>query len=146
MAAVPAWPLWKGQTMSIKLISVSLAALGLAAAGVPALAQPYGSDGRYYDSAPGDAVGEVVITGHYAPDVEVKSKVVNYADLDLSSDYGARTLMRRISGAARMVCSPPSDRQLADAADYQNCRADAEARAVDDVGVPTLTAYYQYRR
>jgi UrcA family protein len=63
---------------------------------------------------------------------------VRYDDLDLSTDQGTQTLYQRISKAAKMVCPSTNSRELAAVAAEQRCRAQAVARAVQDVNSPRL--------
>jgi UrcA family protein len=75
--------------------------------------------------------------------IDVASRRVSYADLDLSRDAGAATLYSRIRFAARQVCEPtfgtftwkllePTSR----------CIELAITRAVADVNAPALTSYH----
>ena len=54
---------------------------------------------------------------------------VSYADLNLASAPGERTLERRIAGAARIVCEIEDSRELALANATNACRGDAVAGA-----------------
>ncbi len=65
---------------------------------------------------------------------------VSFADLDLSTDAGARTLYRRIQGAARNVCPIVDIRDLARSIEARACRREAIDRAVLAVGSPRLAA------
>jgi UrcA family protein len=73
-----------------------------------------------------------------APADEVPSVTVRYNDLDLATSGGAATLYQRISQAARQVCPDPDMRNLAMNALAQRCRAEAIARAVDQLHSPQL--------
>ena len=116
--------------MLIRPISVLVATASLALAG-HAMAQP--------DYAPAGP-DELTVTGVAPPDVEVKSEFISYADLDLSGPAGAHTLLMRIRGAAEQVCSPePFIRDFRDSEDYRDCKGEAMARAVDQVGAPLVT-------
>jgi len=75
-----------------------------------------------------------------ADPVEVPSAHVSYADLDLSTDAGARTLYRRIQSAADKVCPNVDLRDLTRSAAASICRRDAIDRAVRVVGSPRLAA------
>lgn len=70
----------------------------------------------------------------------VPSAHVSYADLDLSTDAGARTLYRRIQGAADKVCPNVDLRDLTRSVEARKCRLDAIERAVHAVGSPKLAA------
>ena len=70
---------------------------------------------------------------------------VNFTDLDLSREAGARTLYQRIKSAADRVCAPLSGRQLIEHMNRSACVASAVERAVRHVNEPTLTRYYLAR-
>src|SRR5262249_12542210 len=69
-----------------------------------------------------------------------RSETVKFKDLNMGTPAGAEALFRRIHSAARRVCAPQgwSDPLRATA-----CTKDAEARAVAEVNLPLLTAYYR---
>ncbi|HEU4625744.1 MAG TPA: UrcA family protein [Steroidobacteraceae bacterium] len=69
---------------------------------------------------------------------DVPSVKVHYADLDLSTSYGAATLYKRIEGAARQVCPSSNALNLRAANVTRNCMAQAIERAVADVNSPQL--------
>jgi UrcA family protein len=60
---------------------------------------------------------------------ETNSARVSYADLNLASGVGQKTLERRIVGAARVVCAIEDSRELALASATNACRGDAIAGA-----------------
>jgi UrcA family protein len=128
--------------MSNRLIPVLAAAIGLAGAGA-SLAQP-GPYGSAYGPSPADEV--VVAPPYLPPGAELRREAVSFADLDLGTRAGAYTLLMRIRGAARRVCSPepstPAD--LRDSADYHGCFDEAMGRAVADVDAPALSDLYGY--
>ena len=77
-----------------------------------------------------------------APDYKA-SESVSYADLDLSTPHGARTLLRRIDFAAKRVCGPepshsPLQPQLT--AFYQRCVRESVDTTVDSIGSSLLSA------
>jgi UrcA family protein len=74
--------------------------------------------------------------------VDAPSVVVHYADLDLATPQGAQALYRRIAAAAWRVCPNTDQRDLAAVAQNRNCREEAIARAVHDVGTPLLASAY----
>jgi UrcA family protein len=110
----------------MKFSVVSLAALALGALG------PINAQG----------VTEIVVTGGNAPNgAQVRSKTVNYADLDLSKSAGLKALLGRIRGAATDVCSPAAQNSnLKDSADQKKCVSSAVNTAVEKVNNPGLTA------
>jgi UrcA family protein len=77
-----------------------------------------------------------------APLSNVPAVVVRYADLDLGSEQGARTLYRRILGAAEAVCPQADIRDLERSVQSHRCRQQAVARAVQNVSSPQLAAIY----
>ncbi len=123
--------------MTIRTLPILLATLSLTAAGAASAQPAYSED------------NDVVVTAPYAPPgAEIRSTTVAFEDLDLSTHAGAYTLLNRIKGAARQVCSPeatfPGD--LDDNADYQSCMRGAITRAVQDVDEPALQdVFYQTR-
>ncbi len=145
--------------MILKTLPILAAAASLAAI-APAHAQTYYDQAPAYDQAPpaydyqrappaydhAPTVGEVVVVAPYEGrgGREIKSTPVYFSDLDLNSPDGGYTLLARIRGAARQVCSPASDiHNLPDTSDYQRCVRRAVGHAVDDVGAPSVQdAYY----
>jgi len=128
--------------MSIRSLFIGIAGLGLAAAAGAAGAQPSDSYDSYQPS-----VGEVVVAAPpAAPGAVIRSERISFADLDLDAPQGAHTLLMRISGAAKNVCSPePSTtRDLRDGADYSACVHRAIADAVDEVDAPSVDVAYRY--
>ena len=75
-----------------------------------------------------------------APSDEVRSIVVQYGDLDLSTAVGARALYSRISAAARLACPYPDTKELALYVKNTACREAAIEHAVNAVNSPQLAA------
>src|SRR5690348_8086558 len=70
----------------------------------------------------------------------VQQQVVSYADLNLDDSADAADLFSRIQTAARMVCGTHlGPGPLALQFVWQDCVADATARAVSDVNAPLLS-------
>jgi UrcA family protein len=73
------------------------------------------------------------------------SKIIQYGDLDLSTDAGVQALYERIKSAARHVCylemseHPGIDLQ----ARYFDCYEDAVANAVKQIGEARLAALHR---
>jgi UrcA family protein len=67
--------------------------------------------------------------------------VVSYADLDLSTQRGARALDRRLRTAVQLACGPTSDADPAGKNDVLECRAEtlAEARAQRDIAIASAS-------
>lgn len=73
--------------------------------------------------------------------------VVRFADLDLATAHGIRTLYLRIRGAARSACGVyerPDD--LFPAPTLEACEREAIGSAIAAAHVPSLTSYYEQRR
>jgi UrcA family protein len=64
-----------------------------------------------------------------AAEVETRTAVVRYDDLDLHTRSGATTLERRIAGAVETVCHRPENRALAEMVREAACRQTAIAQA-----------------
>ena len=89
------------------------------------------------------SVSEVTVRGVIHGVREIRQQKVSYADLNLRTEEGARTLLGRIEGAAKKVCSPePAPPNLAEGADYKTCLHDAQDGAVADLGNPRVSALY----
>lgn len=73
---------------------------------------------------------------------EALTKVVSYADLNLNSTAGARTLYGRLRTAATAVCAPLRGNSLRERMNWRDCFNPALARSVAEIDEPTLTAYY----
>jgi len=69
-----------------------------------------------------------------------RAETVKFQDLDVSTSEGVQALYARIHAAARRVCSTSDPIQHLGAND---CAKTAEARAVANVGLPQLTAFYR---
>jgi UrcA family protein len=72
---------------------------------------------------------------------EAPSVHVSYADLNLSSVAGAKSLYRRITVAANNVC-PTEARDLARHQIHESCVQETVAAAVRDVNAPQLSTLY----
>ena len=81
-----------------------------------------------------------------AADDDHPSRVVKFADLDLTHSQGAAVLYARIRSAARAVCLPKYNWLMEMRSIPDECRDQAIARAVDDVNAPALTTYHRERR
>jgi UrcA family protein len=76
---------------------------------------------------------------------EPLTKVVSYADLNVSGDAGARTLYGRLRMAAMQVCAPFRGTTLREKTNWRECFNPALARSVAKVDEPALTAYHLSR-
>jgi UrcA family protein len=73
---------------------------------------------------------------------ELPKATVKFADLNIARAQGAEVLYRRISAAARTVCTPADTRDLAAKTHSDACIARAIADAVTAVGSPMLSDVY----
>lgn len=74
------------------------------------------------------------------PNAIVRQAVVSFADLDLETQAGAKTLLNRIKSAARRVCGVYDGGHIAMEfrAQLHRCADQATARAVADVDARTI--------
>jgi UrcA family protein len=79
---------------------------------------------------------EVIVGARRDPDVP--SKRVRLSDLDLSTDVGACTALRRIKRAADEVCPFSDERELSLVRMQQECKQESVARAVHDTRAPKV--------
>ncbi len=77
------------------------------------------------------------------PDDQAPAETVKFQELNVGANAGVAVLYRRIHSAARHVCNVDDIRDPANLARARTCAVEAEARAVAQVNLPTLTAYYQ---
>ena len=79
----------------------------------------------------------------FAQSDDVASAKVQYADLNLSSPAGAKTLLQRINHAADKVCGPQSTSRIDRVARlHETCVKQAISGSVRQVDVPMMTALY----
>ena len=74
-------------------------------------------------------------------DDQVRTETVKFEDLNVGTPAGVQALYRRIHSAAQRVCSQPAQRLVQP--DEVICTKSAEAKAIEMVNVPSLTAYYR---
>jgi UrcA family protein len=86
------------------------------------------------------AAGPVMAAGP-----ESRTVTVRYADLDLASDAGVRTLYARLRAAAQQVCGPRASRDLYMQQLWRACRDDTLARAVGQLGNAKLAVLHERR-
>jgi UrcA family protein len=65
-------------------------------------------------------------------------------DLNVHSEQGAKTALRRIRSAANQFCGP-SDASLRTYRDSRSCVGQMTGKAVDKLDSPSVTALYQPR-
>jgi UrcA family protein len=82
-----------------------------------------------------------------ASNPESVSVRITYADLNLSSQEGAREMMGRIEGAARIICGESSsNNDLAERSREHACVNQTMSGAVRSLDAPTVTALSESRR
>lgn len=80
-----------------------------------------------------------VVPGAFA-DEPVRSQTVKFNDLNVDTPAGTQTLYSRIHAAAKRVCEE-TDPVIQPGAIA--CARKAEARAIETLSLPQLTAYYR---
>ena len=80
-----------------------------------------------------------------APSGEPPQQTVRFADLNLEQAAAVATLYQRVNSAARTVCESMDGPGVAAYERFRSCVAQSTARAVEKVGNPALTAYYNAR-
>jgi UrcA family protein len=86
----------------------------------------------------------LLANGASAGEPQKVSKIVSYADLDLSKPAGAQALYNRIKRAAREVCgSADYYKNVSPPKAWRECVDTAVADAVAEVDRPSLTALHQ---
>jgi UrcA family protein len=73
---------------------------------------------------------------------QVRSETVKFGDLNVGTPSGVQALYERIHWAAKRVCSESDPLQQSAA---RSCTAKAEARAIQNLSLPQLTAFYQMK-
>jgi UrcA family protein len=103
------------------------------------------TDSRFFSLVPSLVVAvSAFLVAHTASAAreEVPMAVVKFQDLDVNTPAGAAALYWRIHQAAIRVCNPDDDPVL-HSGGWQHCAQDAEARAIGQLSLSRLTAYYQ---
>ncbi|HWW30693.1 MAG TPA: UrcA family protein [Steroidobacteraceae bacterium] len=75
----------------------------------------------------------------------IPKQTVNFQDLNIDSPAGAAALYQRLHAAARHVCFAEWDRDPVKVQRAETCANEAESRAVSQLNVAELTAYYQVK-
>jgi UrcA family protein len=88
------------------------------------------------------AAGASQVTLADTIDSEPLSRRVDYSDINLAQQAGARVLYKRLITAAAIVCAPLDSRELARGMKYRSCVHQAVSAAVADIDSPMLTGYY----
>jgi len=79
----------------------------------------------------------VLVASLARADSQVRSETVSFEDLDAGTPAGVQALYARIHAAAQRVCSEPDTRGA------EACVTLSERRAIQQLNLPLLTAYYQ---
>ena len=75
----------------------------------------------------------------------IPKETVKFQDLKIDSPAGAAALYQRLHVAARHVCFAEWDKDPVKAQRAETCANEAESRAVSQLNVGALTAYYQIK-
>jgi UrcA family protein len=75
----------------------------------------------------------------------VPQQTVKFQDLNIGSSDGAAALYQRLHAAAQHVCFSGWDRNPVKVQRAEACANEAEARAVSQLNVAELTAYYEMK-
>jgi len=73
------------------------------------------------------------------PDGQVRMEDIKFQDLNLTTTAGMDTLYQRIHSAAQRVCAVSGQPTVDVAA--AKCSKDAQARAIEKMNLPALTAF-----
>ena len=85
-------------------------------------------------------------SAHASATDDTRTITVRYEDLNIATDAGAKALYRRISAAARAVCSTAASvSPRLDSFERQQCIERSMRDAVAAVGSPVLTAWVARR-
>jgi UrcA family protein len=76
------------------------------------------------------------------PGYEPVTRIVNFADLDLTDTKAVATLYARIRSAANIVCEPADARSEDTLSSVRRCTKRAIAQAVKDVNSSGLTTFH----
>jgi UrcA family protein len=82
--------------------------------------------------------GVLVVSNAFA---DVPTETVKFQDLNVSTPAGVAALYSRIHWAAKRVCAPPAG--WGEQVRANACARNAEAKAIEKLNLPALTAYYQ---
>lgn len=75
------------------------------------------------------------------PDGQVRMEDIKFADLNVTTTAGVGALYERIHAAALRVCAVSAQAELGAASASAKCTRDAEARAIEKINLPGLTAF-----
>ena len=88
--------------------------------------------------------GVVGVAHADSPPQTIATAQVTYADLDVSTEAGARTLLARIDGAARDACGDAAHSPLLprEGANIRECVNEAVGTAVSKIGSPMVASLH----
>lgn len=98
---------------------------------------------RFYAATAAVALSLTALTTSpaFARDI---TESISYADIDLNTEHGARTMLQRIEHAARDVCGDTNGRiTLSERTIVRRCVTETKANAVTQLNNPTVTAMHQ---
>lgn len=75
------------------------------------------------------------------PERQVRMEDITFQDLNLTTTPGLDALYLRIHAAAQRVCANTEQSNLGAASVSGKCSKDAEARAIETINLPALTAF-----
>jgi UrcA family protein len=87
-----------------------------------------------------------VMAPAHASDLTGRDVTVQYGDIAIETEPGAKKLLRRIEWAAQRVCAPLNHGTLASRASEKKCRGDVTAAAVTRVNHPMVQAAFDRAR
>ena len=92
-------------------------------------------------------VSELLVIGPVSPHLEHRSETVRIGDLNLITDSGQATLMRRLHQAVKDVCGGPlaDIRRLRETQDYHACDHAAMADAASKARTVTASAQQSHQ-
>lgn len=91
------------------------------------------------------AASALMTAGAHAEDYPVRVETVQFQDLNVNTPAGAQALYDRIYAAANRVCEWSSSGDPFAAVRTSKCARKAAAKAVEQLKLPALTAYYNLR-
>jgi UrcA family protein len=86
--------------------------------------------------------GLILAAGVTLPAAAADTVVVRYDDLNLATPMGTAVLYRRIEQAAKVVCPEYPAGDVRRIRIWRPCYQEAVARAVANIHMPSLTAFY----
>jgi UrcA family protein len=84
----------------------------------------------------------VLLVSNALADEPVRAETVKFGDLNVGTSAGVEALYSRIHAAAKRVCSQTDPVVRAAAIP---CARQAEAKAIEKLNLPSLTAYYRMK-